>query len=130
MNRHESYVSLELAKILKTARFDWVVNSRWENWNLYPKDKDFFLNTNLGEYENINETGGFCAFSAPTLAVAQRWLREVKGYELWVYPFSTYYRFSFYGYLANEDNNTNFDTYEQALEEGVKKCLTLILEKK
>jgi hypothetical protein len=34
MNRHESYVSLELAKMLKTARFDWVVNSRWENWNL------------------------------------------------------------------------------------------------
>ena len=134
MNRHESYVSLELAKILKTARFDWVVNSRWENWNLYPKDKDFFLNTNLGEYENINETGGFCAFSAPTLAVAQRWLREEKYVDVLVEK-----RFCAYVYsLGNLDDRSEkvipqmsvgYDTYEQALEAGIQKCLTIILNK-
>ena len=105
---HEYYVSLEVAKLLEEAGFNWSCRE------YYPTN---FLTNRYQEY------------AKPTLDVAQRWLREVKGYELWVYPFSTHYHFSFYGYLANEDNNTNFDTYEEAQEAGIKKALEIILEK-
>ena len=116
MNTHESYVSLEVAKLLKEAGFDWEVNYyfRDNNEKLIPKEVIHCFNNQLTK--------------ASTLAVVQKWLREIKGYELWVYPFSTHYRFSFYGYLGNEDNDTNFDTYEEALEVGIKKCLEIILK--
>ena len=121
--KHEYYVSFEVAKLLKEAGF------KWKCRNLYDSQDNYNGITFTPSFENWNISNK-SDYSAPTLDVAQRWLREVKGYELWVYPFSTHYRFSFYGYLANEDNNTNFDTYEEALEAGIKKALEIILEKR
>ena len=86
--------------------------------------------------------------AAPTLDVAQRWLREVKSIEAvpWRWPtkvlfVSGYkpwsYRIITYRDLENvdiDDFNASgedyFKTYEEAQEAGIKKALEIILEKR
>ena len=65
--------------------------------------------------------------SAPTLEIAQRWLREVKN-EI-VLVDATGPKFYSVSILGRNSTNKNFDTYEKALEAGIKKALELILEK-
>ena len=122
MNTHETYVSLEVAKLLKEVGFDWECShwigddgSLWitdrETNNLSPENKERFLH-------------------CPSLAVAQKWLREVKGYYLGIVYSSLYEKW--YVSLPNslgQETILENDTYESALEAGIKKCLTLILEK-
>ena len=106
MNTHESYVSLKTDALLKQAGFDW-----------YEKD--------LPEYS---------IFTVPTLAVAQRWLREVKGYILEITavrknPDDAYKTYIEYWYNIFEKGKCGHcDTYEQAQEAGIQKCLTILLE--
>ena len=148
---HESYVSLEIAKLLKQAGFTWLCGSlygldvRYKGKSI-DEDKEYSLKAagkgkeikyvDGGLVYNFNNTNddSFGGYSRPTHAVAQRWLREVKKVDVLVEK-----RFCAYVYsLSNIDDNTNnvipemsvgYDTYEQALEAGIKKCLTLILEK-
>lgn len=71
---HEYYVSLEVAKLLKEAGFDWLTRYSY----------DLYLYSTEGEKRVIdgfastfcNEHNGLA--SMPTLDVAQRWLREIK----------------------------------------------------
>ena len=63
---YEVYVSLEIAKLLKEAGFDWEVEKFW--W--YDKQDRKYILSILRPKSN--------GYSAPTLEVAQRWLREVK----------------------------------------------------
>ena len=121
MNTHETYCSLETCKLLKQAGFDWECShwigddgSLWitdrETNNLSPENKERFLH-------------------CPSLAVAQKWLREVKGYEIYVRKSELYYG-DYIFYLNGACYvHQHFLTYEEAQEAGIKKCLTLILEK-
>ena len=133
---HESYVTLKTGKLLQEAKFG-TKNCRfyYSEFTDAPTsagvvDEDTGKVYGLFDSLCCGESDDVYDIPVPTLAIAQKWLREVKGYELWVYPFSTHYRFSFYGYLANEDNYTDFDTYEQALEAGIQKALKYILKDK
>ena len=141
---HECYVSLEVAKLLKEAGFNWKCEYAYmpstEMGNV--PFKHFHNRTNYNELQ-------YEIYSAPTLDVAQRWLREVKGWILEThyfgeeffgddevdiesdllrkYPNKSFYMC--YGYFENcmyieEDGNT----YEDSLEAGIKKCLELILK--
>ena len=79
-------------------------------------------------------------FSAPTQAVLQRWLREVKHKDFTILPWIgrndktewSYITGRFYDQIKLSQaisNEYGFSTYESALEAGLRKCLSLIIEK-
>lgn len=132
---NEYYVSLEVANLLNKAGFDWkqysfynskgiLVNGTFAaNWN----DKIWYIDGSK--------------VSAPTLDVAQRWLREVKGICLTVQPlfdkvneqFNVVVGFTpFIHQMDGKMIIVSLDsenTYEEAQEAGIKKALEIILEK-
>lgn len=134
---HECYVSLEVAKLLEKAGFDW---------------KEYFVAHSINEVFH---------WEIP-LHIAQKWLREVKKvsveaktlrwvnryqdgkytisyiHELWpidtsVIPnkedkFNRYTIDCVYN-IELQTYNIEFQTYEEALDAGIKKALEIILEK-
>ena len=128
---HESYISLEVAKLLKEASFDW------KQYSFY-KSKGILMNGAFAaNWNNIcYMDGGYGSkVSAPTLEVAQRWLREVKNisvdisstcYSKWEYVIRKINQ------LDHKDNTIlvltacGFYTYEETKEAGIKKALELI----
>lgn len=110
---HECYVSLEVAKLLKEAGFDWDC-----------KDK-FYDFTNRCEI-----------YKKPTLDLVQRWLREIKGYIVLV-NYNEFLKTFYYSICYVKNTNRYIDdrddcrdtSFEEALEAGIKKALELILEK-
>ena len=129
---HECYVSLEVAKLLKELGFDWECREYYYNfittgWSLNFDDN--FVNWNSWSEQYI---------SAPTLEVAQRWLRVVKGIHLYVRPILDEHKYVVTVVVddltwgqVNDNNGTakRFNTYEEAQEAGIKKVLEIILEK-
>ena len=131
MNTHESYVSLETAKMLKKAGFDWETRTAY-------RLKDAKFADKCNNYIFWNDTDAFC--SAPTLDVAQRWLREMKGLHICVKAGAASINCKYFVTVIVsdtkwgniQDNNRKtimFDTYEEAQEAGIKKELEMILEK-
>ena len=143
---HEYYVSCEVAKLLKEAGFDWECNGIFisEDGNQYAFIKiDAACDSNNSKYNQYN-------ISAPTLDVAQRWLRDVKSIAVYVCPSYEPNKFVtanvverwimkwqvvalHYDIESDEINlgdvdEEMFDTYEEALEAGIKKVLEMILE--
>jgi hypothetical protein len=128
---HESYVSLDVAKLLKKAGFDWKVISYYRNGNdrIHFGEEPIDWNRQHSQLTIAND------YSAPTLEVAQRWLREVKNIDVFVLFEHFDPKINGYTYeirhkgtriILSEWVNT---TYEGALEAGIKKALEIILEK-
>ena len=123
---HECYVSLEVAKLLKEAGFDWGCREYYYNftttgWSLSFDDN--FVNWNSWSEQYI---------SAPTLDVAQRWLRENLNLIITV----EYNEYNYQTFLCKVYSNEeclsillDFPIYEEAQETGIKKALEIILEK-
>ena len=133
----EEYVTLSQAKKLKKLGFDWDVNkvyhrlSTFSEWELFPW---------RSEYNDWNNEGKF-HLSAPTLSLAQKWLRE-KGMFLMIDP--RYYqgdavkdvKWCFIvqplddisGQYRSECCGRLFDTYESALSAGIDKALELLTD--
>ena len=145
---HEEYVSIETAKMLKQAGFDWEVRGVWciepANGGNPTQPNFSFAADNFNNTDNFFDNPLCNWYSAPTQAVAQRWLREVKGIVVTAeYKGkgddidSMYFQ---WGYSYEPLNHTIRDkqynvtaiysTYEAALEAGLQKCLTIILEEK
>lgn len=130
MNTHETYVSLEVAKLLKQAGFDWKCRKCYNNGVLFDMESDEIR-------EQCPQHSSYDVL-APTLDVAQRWLREVKKYHIYVRPYSlddeTYVTNivvtdSIWGALQDDSKKAIiFNTYEEALEAGIKTCLRIILK--
>ena len=141
MNTHESYVSIEVAKLLKQAGFDWKQYSFY-NSKCILMNGAFAANWNDICYMD----GGYGSkVSAPTLEVAQRWLREVKGYYISIsrMPKCDYFDRYFTSIdimkddvdeelrdINGEQIYISAKTYEEALEPGIKKALKIILKEK
>lgn len=142
---YEAYVSPEVAKLLKKAGFNWECKTCYigKSIRLYKYYKFFNWNIPRRYFENDGSDNLFHAFitqkknnsfiSAPTLDVAQRWLREVKGYNVLV---CHDFKLNKHGWWILKDNimlchnyGTQFDIYEEAQEAGIKEALELILEK-
>ena len=119
----EQFVSFETAKMLKEAGFDVPCTSQYTEgkyiWNV-----DYPYNFNQDEF----------GYSRPTQALAARWLREV--HKLHVFADRTYEyaldKFS-WGYYIQSSNyeycknfKIGFDSYEQAIEEGLCEAIKLI----
>ena len=106
---NEKHVTLETALLLKEKGFP---------------QKEYLVNVYSYKY-----------WSIPPLSVAQKWLRETKNLHICIYNCA-----SGYGYeISKADNGTTvyclpegpndggkWDTYEEALEDGILKSLKLI----
>ena len=147
---HEYYVSLEVAKLLKEAGFDWEIMSFYTNDITEGCESEYELR--LVKFDNWNgKNKSWCDLvSCPTLDIAQRWLRVVKGIYIgineienkravtnsdgWTFHYE-YGKPTFDCDIKDErceDMCTlydSFDTYEEAQEAGIKKALEIILNK-
>ena len=124
---HEYYVSLEVAKLLKEAGFDWKCRGIYvldsENDPEYVFSTSNFTNTS-------KEIEGYIRLSAPTLEVAQRWLRETQKYQVAILPngLKGYATLCFLHKEPITQPFRHYSTYEEALEVGIKRTLEIILE--
>ena len=157
----EAYVSLETAKLLKKAGFDWECSEHWVETNKDNKDALLVLPSEpclygpnlvdddlsmymicVKNYNAVEDEIGFqFYYSAPTLALVQKWLREVKNCHVWVEPgkitrpetsmpfndidtkeWKVYIWFGVDGHRSG----TGF-TYEEALEAGINGALMMLL---
>lgn len=122
------FCSYELNKRLKDCGFDEPCDHLYNghgNLNRYADTDRINRNTNGHHTPSC---------SAPTLAHAQKWLREVKRCDVTVYA-QPYNGLPFYtGYILFEgdetevldDNGQWFDDYEKALSETISAALELI----
>lgn len=132
---HESFVTYQQAIALKSGGFDWECKFYYDNGDA-PYDEVWFTNLNAEINHNGSNNPRIC--SAPTLAMAARWLREVKGIDIIIYLFreidariepheiSRKYQV---GICIGEDGDCTaeyFSTYESALSVGIDKTLKLI----
>ena len=136
---HEYFVSLEVAKLLKEAGFDWEVNHSYPNVSTLDNSCSGYME-DLSFYHNLND-GKYGGLSVPTLEVAQKWLRENKDFDINVLTdFDSVKRLYYVRYVVKDghyktyyiSNNRSyvyFNTYEEAQETGIKKVLKIILEK-
>lgn len=128
MNEHESYVSLETARMLKEAGFDWECRKCYDGEVMFDMEPDE-IRKQCPQHSKQD-------IPAPTLEVAQRWLREVKS--IFISISSGLKEHMVYdckivdwrrGYNENYYMDETFNTCEEAQEAGIKKALELILEK-
>ena len=132
---HEYYVSFEIAKLLKEAEFDWEIKTFYFNNELHE--------TILGEAKNHNFSEVY--ISAPTLEVAQKWLREVKHLDISIHydPTIKSQPYAYFIYDVEEKfddifgiispvthsySDGYFYTYEEAQEAGIKKAIEILLK--
>ena len=81
INTRYDYVSLELAKVLRASGFDWPVTSYYQHGIFYEFsiDRSRIICTNKNNAPVYMEQ-----FSAPTLEVANKYLRLVMGFHVQV----------------------------------------------
>lgn len=124
---NEDYVSFEVAKLLKEKGFKWFVN------HYYNKYGNF--NNTYGTWENYSDLIGELMISAPTLCVAQKWLREEKEIHIMIdVCASGYYAVlwktngTFVKTLVDKGLNGGgvWNTYEDAMDAGIYEALKLI----
>ena len=131
----EDYCSYELAKKLKECGFAEPCDSYYIKDNALD-DTAWIVATTYRENFNADSDCPFCKplCSAPTLAQAQKWMREVKRCDVTVYA-HPYNGLPYYtGYILFEgdetevldDNGQWFDDYEKCLSETIYAALELI----
>ncbi len=131
----EDYVSYPIAKSLNAAGFDWPCDHYYTKEDA-PEGTVWIVPTTDRENFNADSDCPFCKTlcSAPTLAHAQKWLREVKHCDVTVYA-QPYNGLPYYtGYILFEgdetevldDNGQWFDDYEKAMSETIASALELI----
>lgn len=123
----EQLVSLEVAKLLKVRGFN-------EFCILAYADEAMYLLPLKTTNSSIDKVG--VGYSAPTQSLAQRWLREKHNFHICIYNNAAGYGYE----ITKADNGTHivndldtgpnaggkWDTYEEALEEGLREALKLI----
>jgi len=124
---HECYVDLEVAKLLKEAGFDWSCRGYYDRQIL-----------RFNFVWDHNGKGASTQCSAPTLDVAQRWLREVMNIDVYIFPDTNVKRECVYQvglktfgrtlWMPGQPSTAQYNTYEEAQESGIKKALEIILE--
>ena len=123
----EQIVSFEVAKLAKEKRFNWKVTSFY-----YPEDRVGLVKE--CKYTNYNaDIEVVEMISAPTQSLLQKWLREVHNIHINIthLTFNQLYRVNNITSGWDESNSgilkthgfNKFETYEEALEEGLKQTL-------
>ena len=138
---HECYVSLEVANLLKEAGFVWECKKIYFKTGWKGNDDIWEIEDNNKKTKRVLELD-YCLL-APTLDVAQRWLREVKRisieagidvHEKWKvlcckYPVNNEWPDNWCLLDDTDETNPSYPTYEDAIEAGIKKSLEIILKK-
>lgn len=149
---NEELVSFEVAQLLKARGFKCECANTYRIGDNIFKDEllesDGKLIYLLEDYEPLNfcHNEHWCYASAPTQSLAQKWLREVHGIHITIDHIDTtteyYYDYTLVTKNDREYNDEDFvdqakhhynygkefqyNTYEEALEEGLKNALILI----
>lgn len=145
----EEFITFEQAKALKECGFDWECDHFYESDN-YLKESTIFSQTfrvsdyrhNFNRYDP-NRHGQICNpyYSAPTQALAQKWLRDVKGVDIIVtlfrdidarvepYEISRLYEVEICVGESDLCAGKYFPDYESALSAGIDAALELIKQK-
>ena len=121
----EHYVSFETAKLLKEKGFDWECLGTYSTG-----DKELSISSECPYSNDLNDD---MFIAAPTLQMAQKWLREVHNLviqiefidylehgEVWLYSVlerRTIKR------LTGRDEDFTEHSYEEACEAAIKYCL-------
>ena len=121
----EDYVSFETAKLLKEKGFDWECLGTYSTG-----DKELSISSECPYSNDLNDD---MFIAAPTLQMAQKWLREVHNLviqiefidylehgEVWLYSVlerRTIKR------LTGRDEDFTEHSYEEACEAAIKYCL-------
>jgi hypothetical protein len=123
----DQIISFSTAKLAKECRFD-IIQRYGSESSLYNKKGEHTYYVNYGfMYSGLSD--GY--ISAPTQSLLQKWLREVHNkqveisliydkYSVEVFPISQIKVKTLFSYY------TKFDTYEEALEQGLVQALKLL----
>ena len=121
----DDYASFETARLLKEAGFDWPC----EKWFELKDGTPIEWGVDAGYNWNVSKDD----YSRPTLSLAAKWLREENNIYVEVICKFTCWKFS----LINLNpvciiklTAGSFNTYEEALEEGLKEALERICKVK
>lgn len=129
----ESYVSFDTARMLKEAGFEANLKTRYVE-----EEKDEWAcwesGTKRSDYNYFDDT-----IACPTQALAARWLREVHDTFVKMErvgsfdgkEFRFYWSFSIISVSTaclKSISGGRYDSYEEALEVGIAKCLEQIIE--
>lgn len=123
--KREDYVSLKQAKALKELGFDWEVVKGYSH---FPGEK---VKTFNAQEENVNAIYSKWCFAAPSLAQAQKWLRE-KGIDITPIPITLdderKYRWALDRLNPRLQDWTDdiINSYEEALSAGIDKALEFL----
>ena len=129
----ESYVSFGTARMLKEAGFDVPTRKYYE----VDDDGEATRLVDHGTYDH--NRFGYKNYSCPTQALAARWLREVHDTFVKMErvgsfdgkEFRFYWSFSIISVSTaclKSISGGRYDSYEEALEVGIAKCLEQIIE--
>jgi len=136
----EIYCSFEQAKALKELGFPTILNA---SYSCYDEKGTLLHNCPLKRVEGVLfnfKTGEQTVLSsteylyAPTLSLAQKWLREEKDLFIDIYLIrDTIHLYSYLIYkligsssTIGEGQGTDYATYEDALSAGIDKCIELL----
>ena len=118
----EDYVSFEVAKLLKEKGFDWDCITYYVD--SYPNDVQYSM-----LFEN-NTTWEEHCYSAPTLQMTMKWLREVYNINIDIVPIWNQKRFEYQVFVVTPENAKHcyiddniYLAHEQAVEAAIKYCL-------
>ncbi len=136
MNK-EDFVTYETAAKLKELGFDWEC---YEFWDTSISDEGTPIKIRkttqeprtcvMSERNSILESMGCELITAPTMAKAQKWLREVHNWHISVnpeYDGTWYYHICPIG-GALEEGDVDFPTYESALSAGITAALEILTD--
>lgn len=123
-NTHEVYCSLETSKLLEQAGFDWDTEYVYVT-----------VNGNTAVFPFWSTSWALICdecYVRPTLDVARRWLREIK-HEILQVEYSNVTNLYYADCCSLNDwhevgDKDGYNTYESALEAGIKKCLEIIIK--
>lgn len=123
----EQLITLETAKLAKEKGFDLKTKYHYPN----PSDKQDIC-SKIDWNNFIDMTGNSNYQTAPTQGLLQKWIREKHNIHIEIRLNKKAYKYQIqyiplkneYGECLNESKN--FNTYEQALEEGLLEALKLI----
>ena len=125
---NEDYVSYEVAKLLKEKKFHWNCHVCYD-----PRSES----KELLVQEGISNVCYSVVYAAPTLYMAQKWLRVEKDIHIMIdvcasgyYPVLWKTNRTFIKTLADKGPNDGgvWDTYEGALQAGILESLKLICQ--
>lgn len=128
----EDYVSFEIAKLLKEKGFDEPCECFYDTENNDTSIVNGWMDISNSELEERE----FVCYSAPTIQMAMKWLREEKdvqieisivGTDTWKSPTKWMYGFRCQTKDVIDRRNADFSSYEEACEAAIKYCIESLI---